>query len=31
MSFESLGAVGSDNALLPPGMTFTKKRLGPDI
>ena len=31
MSFESVGAVGSDNALLPPGMTFTKTLLGPDI
>ena len=31
MSFESVGAAGPDNALLPPGMTFTKKLLGPDI
>ena len=31
MSFESVGAAGSDNASLPSGMTFTKKLLGPDI
>ena len=31
MSFESVGAAGSDNASLPPVMTFTEKLLGPDI